>query len=516
MGLATTLQTVSDHKKVMVDDTHYSLVSRWLSIYQSSPDWQQIHRKLSDDTMLNRQMMSLNMGEVSAKKMAGLVFNQKANISVSPHSDDDGSKPSSPDDYKAAENEFVQQVLNDNHFFNNFERYLEYMFGTGGIVIRLYTDRGKVKIRFATADAFYPISADANGVSECVIASTFISNNKHYTLLEWHEEDDTAYIVTNEIYQSIDDKGDDLGMKITDWSTLPDAFKNMSPTPTRYSKAVYSQPTFIYLKPNLANNLEINSPLGLPIYANAIDTLKQLDQAYDLLWQEFYMGRRRIIAPDNQLMRTVDPQTGKAKTYVDFQEGVYETYDTTMSGGDGESVKPTDITLPLRNESIVSGINDLLHFYSSQVGFSSDAFTFDSKTGMVTATAVVSENSDTYQTKNSHETLIEDAIKHMCQSIVELAKNDPAVKYSGQTDIDVSVNFDDSIAKDRDENLKFFMTANGNRPVMTQLEAIKRANNLTDVEAQQWLADIQAEQANAEGDIDDVVGNGNKDGEDNA
>ncbi|MGR6685798.1 phage portal protein, partial (plasmid) [Furfurilactobacillus rossiae] len=142
--------------------------------------------------------------------------------------------------------------------------------------------------------------------------------------------------------------------------------------------------------------------------------------------------------------------------------------------------------------------------------------TFDSKTGMVTATAVVSENSDTYQTKNSHETLIEDAIKHMCQSIVELAKNDPAVKYSGQTDIDVSVNFDDSIAKDRDENLKFFMTANGNRPVMTQLEAIKRANNLTDVEAQQWLADIQAEQANAEGDINDVVGNGNKDGEDNA
>lgn len=516
MGLATELQSVTDHKKVMADDDQYGLIAKWFSIYQSTPEWLKIHKKLPDDSYLDRQKMSLNMGQVAAKKMASLVFNQKAVITVSPKNAKNPDDPSSPDDYQTIENQFVQQTLKDNHFYNNFERYLEYMFATGGIVIRLYTDRGKVKIRFATADAFYPITSDANGVSEAVIASKFMSDSHYYTLLEWHEETDTDYVVTNEIYKSTTNSNDDLGVKIDDWSNLPDAFKNMSPQPTRYSKKLYSRPTFIYLKPNLANNLHIDSPLGIPIYANAIDTLRQLDEAYDLLFQEFVKGKRRIAAPANQLKREVDPQTGKTRYYVDWSEDVYMAYNTTMSGGDGESVKPTDITLGLRNEAIVAGINDLLHFYSSQIGFSADMFTFDSKQGVITATAVISENSDTYQSKNSHETLIGEAIEHICQIIVELAKNDSNVQYSGQTDIDISVNFDDSIAKDRNDNLDYYMKANGNHPVMTQLEAIKRANGITDVEAQQVLDQINAETANAEGTIEDVVGGNGKDGEDNA
>ena len=99
---------------------------------------------------------------------------------------------------------------------------------------------------------------------------------------------------------------------------------------------------------------------------------------------------------------------------------------------------------------------------------------------------------------------------------MELGKNDSNVQYSGQTDIDISVNFDDSIAKDRNDNLDYYMKANGNHPVMTQLEAIKRANGITDVEAQQVLDQINAETANAEGAIEDVVGGNGKDGEDNA
>ncbi|GJI52579.1 phage portal protein [Lactiplantibacillus plantarum] len=515
MGLAGELQSVEDHKKIMVDDDQYGLIAKWFSIYQSTPEWQHIHKKLNDGSFYDHDMMSLNMGQVAAKKAASLVFNQKAIITVSPKDAQKDDKPTSPEDYQTPENQLVQQTLKDNHFYNNFERYLEYMFATGGIVIRLYTDRGKVKIRFATADSFYPISADANGVSECVIASKFMSSNQHYTLLEWHEETSTDYIVTNEIYKSSTDNNDDLGTKINDWSGLPDSFKNMVPK-TRYSKQKYSQPTFIYLKPNLANNLHIESPLGIPIYANAIDTLRQLDEAYDLLWQEFVKGKRRIIAPSNQLEREIDVDTGKVRWNVDWQEDVYLAYNTTMAGGDGESVKPTDITLGLRNETIVSGINDLLHFYASQIGFSADMFTYDSQQGKVTATAVISENSDTYQSKNSHETLIAEAIEHMCQVIVELAKNDPAVQYGGTTDVDISVNFDDSIAKDRDNNLDYYMKANGNKPVMTQLEAIKRTFGVTDVEAQQMLDQIKVETANAEGSIEDVVGGNGKDGEDNA
>jgi hypothetical protein len=56
------------------------------------------------------------------------------------------------------------------------------------------------------------------------------------------------------------------------------------------------------------------------------------------------------------------------------------------------------------------------------------------------------------------------------------------------------------------------MRASGGKPVMTQLEAIKRVQNLTDIEAQKMLDKINAENANAEGDISDVVGGSGKDG----
>ncbi|MCG0885049.1 phage portal protein [Lactiplantibacillus plantarum] len=128
MGLATELQSVTDHKKVMADDDQYGLIAKWFSIYQSTPEWLKIHKKLPDDSYLDRQKMSLNMGQVAAKKMASLVFNQKAVITVSPNNAKNPDDPSSPDDYQTIENQFVQQTLKDNHFYNNFERYLEYMF----------------------------------------------------------------------------------------------------------------------------------------------------------------------------------------------------------------------------------------------------------------------------------------------------------------------------------------------------------------------------------------------------
>lgn len=44
MGLATELQSVTDHKKVMADDDQYGLIAKWFSIYQSTPEWLKIHK----------------------------------------------------------------------------------------------------------------------------------------------------------------------------------------------------------------------------------------------------------------------------------------------------------------------------------------------------------------------------------------------------------------------------------------------------------------------------------------
>ena len=96
----------------------------------------------------------------------------------------------------------------------------------------------------------------------------------------------------------------------------------------------------------------------------------------------------------------------------------------------------------------------------------------------------------------------------MIISILELGK--AAGIYQGSTDVDISINFDDSIAQDRTENAKYFQLMNGNAPLMPQKEAIKRANDLTDSEAEDWYSQIKEE--NSQGDMADILDD-NKDGD---
>ncbi|MDT4758341.1 hypothetical protein RO967_02595 [Lactiplantibacillus plantarum] len=55
MGLAAELQSVTDHKKVMADDTQYGLIAKWFSIYQSTPEWLKIQKKATRRFLLESQ-----------------------------------------------------------------------------------------------------------------------------------------------------------------------------------------------------------------------------------------------------------------------------------------------------------------------------------------------------------------------------------------------------------------------------------------------------------------------------
>lgn len=508
MGLIKSIESVTDVSDLLIDDDQVKQIELWDSAYKGDPYW--IHKRWT--SALNRthshKQKSLNMPKILSKKMASLVFSKKVNILVTEHSDSKNKNDTDSDQSENETNKFIQETLDDNYFYNNCERYLEYMFGTGGMVIRLYVADGKVKIRFATADAFYPISQDENGVTECVIASKFVKSGKYYTLLEWHLEDAGNYIVRNDLYESVDSNSDDLGTTVPLSAVYGDTLKPES----KYPKSIYSRPTFIYLKPNLANNFSYNSPLGISIFANAVDTLQQLDQAFDMLNQEMEMGKRRIIVPDELMQRRINPRTGEPEYFMDYDEQVYQTFTFSSTSGNDSPPSPKDITLPLRTQEIVETINSLLDILAAQTGFSAGSFSYSNTQGLETATGVISRNSDTYQSKSSHETILEDAFKKMCQTIIELGK--AAGIYKGTTDIDVSVNFDDSIAKDRTENANYYELITGNKPLMPRKEAIKQVFGLPDNQAQEYLDQLTKEES--QGSIEDVLDNHRQDyGEDN-
>lgn len=461
MGLLKALKDVKDHKKVNANDEDYKNIDMWKRLYQGHyAEWHNLNYEHNGNPV-NRRQLSMNLPKVTAKYMSKLLFNEKVKINI---------------DDEAAE-EFVLNVLKTNGFTKNMERYIEYGEAMGGFVIKVYHDGKKnVKVSFATADCMYPLSNDSENVDECVIANSFHKNDKYYTLLEWNEWQGDVYTVTTELYQS--DDPNELGTKVS-LTLLFDDIEPVVPLPD------FTRPTFIYIKPNIANNKNLTSPLGISVYANALDTLKTLDLMFDSYYQEFKLGKKKVLVPSS-FVKTAVGFGGSTTQYFDSTDEAFFLYQGDQDDN-GKAIK--DISVEIRSTEFIESINAMLRIYAMQVGLSAGTFTFD-ENGLKTATEVVSEKSETYQTKNSHSQLIEQGIKEMIVSILEVGKFIEA--YSGDiVELDtITVDFDDSIAQDEDTTINRYTTAKNQGMIPLKI-ALQRAWNITDAEAEEWKEEIE-------------------------
>ncbi|PHB11478.1 portal protein [Bacillus pseudomycoides] len=458
LGLIKGIKKISDKKDIPVNEESYKQIDMWKAIYSGHyDDWHNV-KYHTIEGQKSRKMASLNMAKVISQEMAALIFNEKCSINIS-------DKTLSDD---------IKNVLDENNFIKEFQRYLEYTFALGGMVIKVYWDEG-IKLSYVTADCFIPIAWDNKHITEGVFVNEISKGDKKFTLLEWHLVEGEEHVIKNELYES-KNQGD-LGVKVSLTTLYPKLEEEV-----RIKDL--SKPMFVYFKPNTANNLDLSSPLGISLYANSLDTLKSLDIAFDSFQREFVLGKKRIIVPTSAIKTVIDPQTGMSHRYFDSTDEVYEA----MKFDDGDqSIK--DISVELRVEEHTAAINALLNYVSMQVGFSSGAFSFDGQ-GVKTATEVVSENSKTFRTKQSHETVIEDGIRDLVDIIIEIAALYD--EFESTDKYEVTVTFDDSIAEDQtaEINKQVTLVMNG---LTTKKLAIMKIHGVSEEEAKKIVEEIQNE-----------------------
>ncbi|MEK4003015.1 phage portal protein [Bacillus sp. FSL K6-2822] len=458
MGLIKGIKKISDKKDIPVNEESYKHIDMWKALYSGHyDDWHNV-KYHTIDGQKSRKMASLNMAKVISQEMAALIFNEKCSINIS--------------DKTLSDN--IKNTLDENNFIKEFQRYLEYSFALGGMVIKVYWDEG-IKLSYVTADCFIPIAWDNKHITEGLFVNEISKGDKKYTLLEWHLVEGEEYVIKNELYKS-KNQGD-LGVKVSLSTLYPDLEEEV-----RIENL--SKPMFVYFKPNTANNLDLTSPLGISLYANALGTLKSLDIAFDSFQREFVLGKKRIMVPTSAIRTVIDPQTGIPQRYFDATDEVYEA----MNFDDGAK-QIQDISVELRVEEHTAAINALLNYVSMQVGFSTGAFSFDGQ-GVKTATEVVSENSKTFRTKQSHETIIEDGIRDLVDIIIEIAALYD--EFESTNKYEVTVTFDDSIAEDQtaEINKQVTLVMNG---LTTKKLAIMKIHGVSEEEAERILKEILEE-----------------------
>ncbi|EZP77617.1 portal protein [Parageobacillus genomosp. 1] len=471
MGIIRGIQSVYAKKEIPVNETFYNQIDVWKALYSGyHEDFHKVKYHTINGTR-TRRMATLNMPKVVSQELATLIFNEKCEINIS--------------DETLAEN--IKSVFEANSFYKKFQDYLEYNFALGGMVIKGYAENSKIKLSYVTADCFIPISWDNTGIKEGVFVNEIRRQNKKYTHLEWHLWDGLEYVICNELYES---NGSDLGVRVPLNTLFPDLQEE-----TRIQNL--TRPLFVYFKPNTANNIDLNSPLGISVYANSLDTLKSLDIAFDSFQREFRLGRKRIIVPASAIKTVIDPQTGQQHRYFDATDEVYEAFNL-----DQDSNEIKDISVELRVEEHIAAINALLNILAMQIGFSAGTFTFDGQ-GVKTATEVVSENSKTFRTKQSHETVIEAGLQELVEVIIQVAELYGF--FSRPPKYKVSVTFDDSIAEDQTAEIKkqVLLVTNG---LTSKKRAIMKVHGVTEEEAEKILQEIMKEQQTVTAQAIDLFG----------
>lgn len=281
-------------------------------------------------------------------------------------------------------------------------------------------------IDYIEPGSFAPTETDSNGnILGCVFQSQIQRGNYTYTRLEWHRFEDAAtedgtaarvYRITNYAYKArtgkyggsaITNIGDPCSLtEVKEWANIaPDiAIENVE------------MPLFAYFKNPAPNRIDRTSPLGVPVWHNAMKELKDLDIAW---------SRKSAEVEDSKHMTFV------AQSAIQFAEQhnlkLPRWVRGLEMGVDADSTVHEHVSTLLTDQRI-SDINSILSLISTKCGFSQGFFQLDEKTGMMTATQVEADDQETIRTIKNIRDALRDALTQLlygCNVMADLYSDTP-------------------------------------------------------------------------------------------
>ncbi|MDO4647957.1 MAG: phage portal protein [Eubacteriales bacterium] len=418
-----------------LDPSFYKKIEGWKSWYNGRVRNFSFYKIYSGHgTYSRKQRKSLGMAKKLSEDIADLLLNERVRITV--------------DDEKTMD--FVHYVLNENDFFVLGNDYQERKAYTGTVAYIPYIKNGEVDangefvageigIDYVSAANIYPVSWENGKVTECVFAFSKTTNRKKYLQLQYHHleivTEKLQYVIENTVLECRTGEQDGIELEEEEWRKLK-PFRNLA----RRIETGSTEPQFAIDKLNIVNNADLDesNPMGVAIFANAIDVLKKLDIEYDSYSSEFELGRKRVfVAPE--MMKNVDGSPA-----FDADDTVFYRLPDNYSEK-GENMIH-EINMELRAEQHSKAISDDLNYLSLKCGFGTERYKFEGGQAK-TATEVVSENSDMYRMLQKHEIVLNNAIQTLIRIIIRLG-----IALGNQLDLnaEVKIDFDDSIIEDKE------------------------------------------------------------------
>lgn len=305
---------------------------------------------------------------------------------------------------------------------------------SGQIIVKPFVSGCNILVDMVSADRFYPTRINTAGVVEAGFFTDYAQ--LHGRLVVRVERFDLQreglYIQNRAYYETAGALSAPLPLAdVPEWADLePDVLiQNVD------------RPLFAALKMPFANTIDPTSKMPVSFYANSMGTLEELDRIYSDFLHELHSGKRKRIV-DIQAIRPERKKPGGIG-YKDLATDLYITLDMDKAA---EKKPFDDYTPQLRVDEYQKAIDIQLRLLETQTGISPGTFTFDIKTGRMTATQVVSDDRDTY---NTIKTIQDTGLKQGLSDLVYIYDVYATLyNLAPRGAVEASVGFGDSIFED--------------------------------------------------------------------
>ena len=288
-------------------------ITLWRDWYVGKVDSFHKYNVYNGVNMVGCMRKTLGMSKKVSEDKANLLLNEKVEINLENENSQDK----------------LDKVLFDNNFWVRGNQLVELSqaLGTGAIVE--YLEGEEVKLDYIQADSIYPLTWNNGEIVECAFASEYVDKKDTYIYLNIHLLEGKKYVCINKLFN---DEGKEV--------PLPDGIAEQWITQS-------SKPMFQIIKPNIVNNVDTNSPMGISVYANSLDILQGIDLVYDSYDNEFILGKKRIFV-DSSVLK-VDIDTGTTRPIFDPNDTMFYGFPLDSDRGANKAIQESDLSIEQMN-----------------------------------------------------------------------------------------------------------------------------------------------------------------------
>lgn len=421
---------LSAHGHTLPEASWYAQMAIWMTWYQGYDEKFHRYRVYNGQEMITCERYRLNMAGQVCAEHAALLLNDRVQIVCSGF---DG----------------LEAILTAQDFWVQGNRLVElaYALGTGAFVEYLGAD-GQPCIDYVRGDMIFPLRWHGATVTDCAFASRVVVGGELGYYLQLHTLENDGYVIRNHYLTA---QGSDF------------------PTPQGIAPEVHTGsrlPLFQLIRPTKVNRINLDVPLGMSIFGDAIDQVRGCDLVYDSYMTEYLNGRSRIMIP--QSLATLQmAASGVISPRFDPHDTTFYVYEQSPDGRqDMKHIAPQ-----LRAEELSRGLQDALDLLGFKCDLGRGYFRFEG--GQVkTAREVIAQNSALYRTLRRNEKVIESALFDLVRALAFLSGVDPA-------SVSPVITFDNTIFDDDDSIIEqnILLVNSGLRTRRDAIMAIERIDS---------------------------------------